>query len=236
MDVTFAICAGLAAWMDGWMDSYMAFLNPDIGSRLLKLNISAYAFKKPLEFVQLMMLCPRLEELVIRDSIRNEEEGEWNKSFVVPTEAVGPDFLPHLKTLQVACCLGQFGRIFETAVRPALTNLQINCSHFGVAGASDFKWIDAPRLWPNLQDLKLNYSQHLTSLSIDVISSFKKLQRLEMPDLGDFFWLHGGQDETLIQLLRTELKFKAEILRLDRLAYFTTNFYKTYYNHCLYEL
>ena len=96
--------------------------------------------------------CKKLEELCI-----------WNCKGIVKTgvktlSLQAKEFLPRLKKLSTSCCLRQGSRLFEVE-RPALSNVDLQCSHFGISSATDCNLCDLPQLWPNLKELNLGESK-----------------------------------------------------------------------------
>ena len=66
---------------------------------------------------------------------------------------ISNQFLPNLKKLEtLGTCLGQWSRLFECH-RPLMTDVTLNCFHFGLPTLSRFNWSDIPELWPNLRQL-----------------------------------------------------------------------------------
>ena len=64
--------------------------------------------------------------------------------------------LPNLKQLTCYTCPAESSRLLEMMSIPSLTQLHLECAHFGIAGASNFNWEDVPRLYPNLKEFKLS--------------------------------------------------------------------------------
>ena len=127
--------------------------------------------------VQLLSPCNALQDLIIERPYCFPD-----KSDIIIVPPVGVDFLPNLQTLDITSCLGQWSRLFETTTRPALTNLNLYCSHIGVKEASDYQWTDAFKLWPNMRHMDINFAKGLTGMSyVDVLPLFEKLEHASIP-------------------------------------------------------
>ena len=125
--------------------------------------------------------CTKLEELEIRDG-----EGD-------PTPVEPEYFLPNLKKLVVDRCLGDFSRAFESA-RPTLTEVHLNCCHFGLACYSGSgpsgdewelvskEWEEVANMWPNIEDFTfIHENEELTFLKVrDVFPRLNKLKSLKL--------------------------------------------------------
>lgn len=90
-------------------------------------------------------------------------------------------FLPKLKKLEIfGRCIGQWSRLFECH-RPLLTELKLTCFHLGFPSLCQFKWSDAPNLWPNLRQLGL-YGGRKTMKALESIALhlnyFNNLEKL----------------------------------------------------------
>ena len=90
--------------------------------------------------------------------------------------------LSTLKILKTTSCIPQLSRLFDLAI-PSLTELHLNCSHFGLPGAGNLSWYELPRLYPNLQVFSLR--QPCKNLTLDVlhliVSQLPRLVSIQLP-------------------------------------------------------
>ena len=113
-------------------------------------NIDLYALLLPHKQIEYL----RIEEC---DLVRIQDADEFAEH--VPAAVISDisnQFLPNLKKLEtLGTCLGQWSRLFECH-RPLMTDVTLNCFHFGLPTLSRFNWSDIPELWPNLRQLKFS--------------------------------------------------------------------------------
>ena len=119
-----------------------------------------------------LLPCSELEELVIKNGCQ----------FPTTRSPEAETLLRRLKTLHIECCLAQCSLLFECEM-PSLTNLQLHCAHFGIPGASNFRWDNIPSLWPNVKNLKLSsLPPNMTVDAIHLITQrIPNLKSIELP-------------------------------------------------------
>ena len=142
-----------------------------LGPQLIKLEYNCK--RDAIDIVTELLPCSQLGELSILDS---------NSVTVPQVEQILQieNFLPQLKKLHVASCVGKWSCLFECP-RPSLTSLYLACPHFGMTDRSPFNWIDIPQLFPNLQHL--HFDKSAAGLSLEILGHFvPKLKHLKTLD------------------------------------------------------
>lgn len=114
-------------------------------------------------------------------------------------------FLPNLKKLIISCCLQlSSDRMFEMAI-PSLTELHLNCAHFGLPFASDLNWDVLPRLYPKLQVISIRVPCKSLTLSVvrDIATQLlPSLKLIQLPDK----MLKTNEEKHLADMLISELE------------------------------
>jgi len=114
-------------------------------------------------------------------------------------------FLPNLKKLIISdCLLLSLDRMFEMAI-PSLTELHLNCAHFGLPFASDLNWDVLPRLYPKLQVISIRVPCKSLTLSVvrDIATQLlPSLKLIQLPDK----MLKTNEEKHLADLLISELE------------------------------
>ena len=159
---------------------YCKAIVASLGSQLLSIN-----WKDKVDDVDFALLgpCTQLEELEIHATVNCSR---LNNKFIVIE-----DFLPKLKKLVSECCLVTYMLAFES-VRPTLTEVRLNCAHFGACYDDDdddahplCEWEDVPNRWPNLENFSLEKYNKRLSLNLnemrDIFPRFKNLKSLILP-------------------------------------------------------
>ena len=150
-----------------------AMLSTSIGCRLTKLNFSAAEYFHQYIDLAHLLPCVSLQELRIG--------AHCTASLSVVSAGVGL-LLPSLKKLVTGCCLGEWSCLFERQ-RPALTCVNVSCSHIGIPEVSDYDWNDIPSLWPGLEQLHINLPTmglHLNQLP-SIIGQMGCLKKIQLP-------------------------------------------------------
>ena len=123
-----------------------------------------------------VLLCCKLESLIIDSRCKLlMEPGS-------PPIDCGPpsSFLPCLKKLQSAICLGQFSCLFESE-RPLLNDVNLCCLHFGIARTTEsVGWKDLPKMWPNLEVLNVVSTGLSLPNLLNLAPQFKSLKRIRI--------------------------------------------------------
>ena len=177
--------------MNSLSSTYRSAILTSFGPQLLSLDLGkCFDF----DFIDELKPCTQLREL---------EKGESTfQPISIENNNANAMIFQSRKKISIHKCVEL--KDFLGMTMPSLTELVLNCAHYGISSASDWKWKDLPRLYPRLKELTIR--QPCKSLTLDrvrlIANQLPHLKRITLPKE----MLQSDEQKMLSEKLVVELK------------------------------